>query len=324
MDIKVVKLLQTLPSKFNIECHLIGGAIRDTVINGKMETADYDFVISDKLIEILEFCSTQLKVKYHYESKYQTGKIKLTSSGYEIDFVQTRKEIYEKPGALPIVSIGNVEEDLLRRDFTINTLRVRVEDIHKIIAFDNTASRQYILDSLEGMKDLNKGYIRVLHKKSFIDDPTRLYRALRYAAKIGGRLEEETESLFKDALSIGALKTISYTRKLNEIRRCLEDDKSELIVNLMQKYSLLIESFQLQKNFTGTFDEVLNYVIVTKSSSFEKFKLLTAIFLLDESDKVFSAFNWSKRKIVMVNDLIDEVRNNRYSLDYIKSAFERL
>lgn len=323
MDNKVINTLQEIPNRFNVECYLVGGAIRDAIVKGKMETGDYDFVVSDKLIEILEFVGTELGVKYHYEPKYQTGKIKFADLNFEIDFVQTRKEIYEKPGALPKVLAGSAEEDLLRRDFTINTLRIRVADLKNVTSFDNDYSLHFVIDSLGGLADLKNGKIRVLHSKSFIDDPTRLYRALRYAAKINGKLEDDTEALFKDALRLGALKTISYARRLNEIKRCLEDVESTSIVNLIINYSLFRESFPLDQKFIDNFYVALRYLLTTQSNLLEKFKLMTAFFLIDENEKVFSAFTWSKKKINAVHGLIDQVKGNQYSLEAIKSAIER-
>jgi tRNA nucleotidyltransferase (CCA-adding enzyme) len=105
-----------------------------------------------------------------------------TSTPDTLDLISARSETYKSPAALPTVKRGSIADDLHRRDFTINALAVRVDGSH----FGE------LRDDLDGMEDLQKGIVRVLHPRSFIDDPTRMYRAVRYAGRYEFKIAEDT------------------------------------------------------------------------------------------------------------------------------------
>ena len=137
-----------------------------------------------------------------------------------VDIVSARRETYPRPGALPEVTLGaTVAEDLARRDFTVNTFAVRLADGHG--------------EAWPGaLEDLEARRLRVLHARSFEDDPTRLLRMARYAARLGFAIEEETEALAAAAIRGGALETVSGSRIGTEIRLALTEPQPAALVEL--------------------------------------------------------------------------------------------
>ena len=181
--------------------------------------------------------------------------------GFKLDFVCCRKEIYPRPAALPIVSKATIKEDLFRRDFTCNALALSLlpKEFFKVY------------DLYGALKDIKNKKVSVLHSKSFEDDPTRLYRALRFAARLNFKLSKETEKLFKDALAKNYISLLSPVRKTNEIIKFLEENKPSKIFNLIKKYkvqNLICPKFKAPKNIDKfkTLEERLALLILTQKA----------------------------------------------------------
>jgi tRNA nucleotidyltransferase (CCA-adding enzyme) len=143
------------------------------------------------------------------------GTVTLEADAVRVDLAMARAETYARPGALPRVRPASVEEDLARRDFTINALALALCG----------PERGRLLDAFGGWDDLRRGLVRVLHQRSFIDDATRILRAVRYAARLGFRLEAKTRALLLRDTS--CLDTISGTRLRQELLRLLAEERPE-------------------------------------------------------------------------------------------------
>ena len=122
-----------------------------------------------------------------------------------------RSEVYPNSGALPEVKLGDIHDDLKRRDFTINAMAISINEPY------------HLVDSEDGRSDLNAGTVRVLHNRSFIDDPTRLFRMFRYASRFDFDIDENTYIAAKSAISKQCLATISKERLTNEVLLMLEE-----------------------------------------------------------------------------------------------------
>jgi tRNA nucleotidyltransferase (CCA-adding enzyme) len=142
-----------------------------------------------------------------------------------VDIATARRETYAVPGALPDVEPASIEEDLARRDFTVNAMAMRLPEGE-------------ILDPHGGRADLEAGVIRVLHDRSFVDDPTRLLRALRYEARLGARLDPHSEELARAAIAGGALDTVSGKRIRDELLDLLGEPEAPAALERMRGLKL--------------------------------------------------------------------------------------
>ncbi len=190
---------------------LVGGVVRDLLL--ERTCLDIDLVLEGSAIKLAEgLCHGSLVLETHPAF----GTATLKSEGFSLDFVTARREKYAKPGALPLVEAGTISDDLSRRDFSINAMAIQLTG----------RERGRLLDPFGGRSDLEKRVIRVLHERSFIDDATRILRAVRYEQRLGFQMESKTESwLRRDA---PMLSTVSGDRIRHELDRTFEEEKPEL------------------------------------------------------------------------------------------------
>jgi tRNA nucleotidyltransferase (CCA-adding enzyme) len=140
-----------------------------------------------------------------------------------------RTETYERPAALPLVMPGSIRDDIFRRDFSINTLAVNL----------NPDRFGELIDLFHARNDIKKRLIRVLHEKSFIDDPTRIFRAVRFEKRFGFKIESITEKLIRDAICEGLIERLSGHRIASEIRLILKEKNPLLPVRRLDELGIL-------------------------------------------------------------------------------------
>jgi tRNA nucleotidyltransferase (CCA-adding enzyme) len=198
-----------------VPAYLVGGVVRDLLLG--RDVADLDVAIEGGAgaLEDLPGFSRER------EGLFLTGR--LERGGVKIDIAQTRAESYPAPGALPEVRPASIDEDLARRDFTVNAM-----------AFPLSGDRE-LLDAHGGLDDLRAGRLRILHERSFVDDPTRALRAARYAARFGFELEPETERLLREA----DVSTVSEDRTENELRRIASEDDPAAALRLIAEWGVM-------------------------------------------------------------------------------------
>ncbi len=238
MSIKLLKELGQKAAKHNLKIWAVGGFARDFVLH--KHTKDIDICVENNTAPLINYCQKTKSVKVQKFKNFGTARVTF-ENGFKLDFVCCRKEIYPKPAALPIVTKATIKEDLFRRDFTCNALALSL--------LPNEFFKIY--DLYGALKDIKNKQISVLHSKSFEDDPTRLYRALRFASRLNFKFSKETEKLFKTALQKNYILLLSPVRKTNEIIKFLEEEKPSKIFNLIKKYqaqNLICESFKIPKN----------------------------------------------------------------------------
>lgn len=191
--------------------YLVGGVVRDLLL--KRDTLDLDLVVEGDAINLAQKLAgiNQAKVTTHA----RFGTAKLQGDNMSIDVATARAESYARPGALPTVKPGTIRNDLARRDFTINAMAIELNPSH----FGR------LLDPHGGKHDLEHKLIRVLHQKSFIDDATRIWRALRYEQRLDFQIEPATLELLKR--DIAMLVTISGDRIRNELELTLKEELPE-------------------------------------------------------------------------------------------------
>ncbi len=190
--------------------YLVGGAVRDLLLGRPVE--DLDLVVVGDAEMMASIVAKRLSGQVVSRSQFSTARVKV--DGVSLDLVTARSERYSRPGALPQIAHGTIEEDLARRDFSINAMAVPL----------HLEAKSGLLDPFNGAEDLRRGLVRVLHDGSFADDATRIMRAIRYEQRLGFRLEERTESLLIDNLPM--LDTISGDRLLREVQRWLSEERA--------------------------------------------------------------------------------------------------
>lgn len=258
MSIKLLKELGQVAQKHNLKIWVVGGFARDFVLHKK--TKDIDICVEGNTTPLLAYCQKTKGASVQKFNNFGTARVTF-KDGFKLDFVCCRKEIYPRPAALPVVSKATIKEDLFRRDFTCNALALSLLP----------AEFFKVYDLYNSLKDIKNKKVAVLHAKSFEDDPTRLYRALRFAARLNFKLSKETESLFKTALVKNYIALLTPARKTNEIIKFLEEKHPSKIFNLIKKYkaqNLICPNFKTPKNIDKfkTLEERLALLILTQKA----------------------------------------------------------
>lgn len=183
---------------------LVGGAVRDACLQAPVR--DLDVVVEGDALAV----APQLGEVVERHERFRTAEVIV--DGARVNVASARTETYAEPGALPDVVLGaSIEDDLRRRDFTINAIAVGLAD-GRVVAVPGAR------------EDLDARRLRVLHERSFLDDPTRIYRLVRYALRLPAHADEATAALARAAVAGGALLTVSRDRIANELRLMLAED----------------------------------------------------------------------------------------------------
>ncbi|MBO7605687.1 MAG: CCA tRNA nucleotidyltransferase, partial [Elusimicrobiaceae bacterium] len=258
MSVKLLKELGQVAQKHSLKIWAVGGFARDFVLHKK--TKDIDICVENNTAPLINYCQKTKGASVQKFNNFGTARV-IFKDGFKLDFVCCRKEIYPRLASLPVVSKATIKEDLFRRDFTCNALALSLlpTEFYKIY------------DLYNSLKDIKNKKVAVLHIKSFADDPTRLYRALRFAARLNFKLSKETEKLFKTALVKNYIGLLTPARKTNEIIKFIEEKQPSKIFALIKKYkagNLICPNFKIPKNIDKfkTLEERLAFLILTQKT----------------------------------------------------------
>jgi tRNA nucleotidyltransferase (CCA-adding enzyme) len=183
---------------------LVGGVVRDLLL--KRENWDLDLTVEGDGIAFARLVAVRYRAGLVVFERFATARLTFPN-GIKMDIATTRRESYAQPAVLPLVQPASIEEDLFRRDFTVNTLAVQL----------NPQQFGRMLDPYGGQRDLRAHTLRVLHEGSFQDDPTRIFRAIRFEQRFGFRLEPTTLRLLAQAASTKLIQRLSGPRLQNEV-----------------------------------------------------------------------------------------------------------
>lgn len=204
--------------------YLVGGIVRDIFLG--RNSADIDIVLEGDCQEFAACVIPKFPVsKHRFTERFMTYNI-FTKTGTNIDIASFREERYEYPGALPSVIPSSIENDYRRRDFSINAMYISFDD------------KTELYDPLNAINDLKNKIIRIIHDKSFEDDPTRIFRAVKFAARYNFSFDENTEKLLLEAVEKNYLSTISNMRIKNEFYMLLSEKKFKTILKLFRDYKI--------------------------------------------------------------------------------------
>jgi tRNA nucleotidyltransferase (CCA-adding enzyme) len=202
--LSLLRALGNLADEGSVSLYLVGGVVRDLLL--KRENWDLDLTVEGDGIAFARLVADRYGAGLAVFERFATARL-VFPDGLKMDIATTRRESYAQPAILPTVQPASIEEDLSRRDFTINAIAVQL----------NPQQFGRLLDPYGGQRDLQAGTIRVLHAGSFQDDPTRIFRAIRFEQRFGFRLERTTVRLIAQAASTNLIQQLSGPRLQNEI-----------------------------------------------------------------------------------------------------------
>ena len=206
--------------------YAVGGFVRDLLM--RVENFDIDIVVEGDGIRLAETFESKFPCRIRTHRKFGTAII-LFTDGLKIDIATARLEVYDFPAALPTVERGSIKLDLYRRDFTINTLALQL----------NPKAFGELIDFFGGVKDIKEKVIRVLHNLSFVEDPTRVFRAIRFEQRLGFQISKHTQNLMRNAVRMGFLDRLSGGRVLSELILIFQEENPASALKGMGDFDLL-------------------------------------------------------------------------------------
>ena len=229
LDKKVMGLFECITKMADgdhCSVYVVGGFVRDLLLG--IPNLDVDIVVEGDGIDFARKLAAELKGRVKTHAKFGTSVI-ILEDGFRVDVATARMEFYKHPAALPTVERSSVKADLFRRDFTVNSLAIQLtgKDAFKL------------MDYFNGEKDLKDKMIRVLHNLSFIEDPCRIFRAIRFEQRHGFQIGKQTEAFMKTAVKKRLVDKLSGSRFLNELFLILKEDQPVPCIRRMMEFSLL-------------------------------------------------------------------------------------
>ncbi len=214
--------------RLGLEAYLVGGVVRDLLLK-KPFSKDCDLLFAGgNVAPLAETLAARWKLRHSQYPAFGTHTL-LSRDGFHMDIITARSETYAKPAALPAVKRGALSDDLKRRDFTVNAMAVAL----------SAKKRGTLIDLHGGLTDLQKKKIRILHDKSFSDDPTRIFRAARYAGRFGFSIEPGTQKYMDDALRRKLIQELSADRVRTEIEKLLAEESPADALALLHRWKAL-------------------------------------------------------------------------------------
>ena len=199
-----------LADKGDVSVYAVGGFVRDILLD--TPNTDLDLVVEGDGIAYARRLARHMGGRVRAHPKFQTAVVVLPG-GQHIDVATARLEYYEYPAALPTVELSSIKMDLFRRDFTINALAVQL----------NKGQFGRLVDFFGAQRDIKNKVVRVLHSLSFVEDPTRILRAVRFAERYSFKIGGQTERLIKNALDLGMISKLSGSRLFHEMCLIFEE-----------------------------------------------------------------------------------------------------
>ncbi|MFZ0449213.1 MAG: CBS domain-containing protein [Desulfatiglandaceae bacterium] len=248
--IEILKNIGKVADSLGYNSFLVGGLVRDVLL--KRDNLDVDIVIEGDGIKFAQAFSRQFGPRVRSHKKFGTA-VMIFPDGFKVDIATARMEYYETPAAAPIVETSSLKLDLYRRDFTINTLAVKL----------NRRDYGTLLDFFGGQKDIKERVLRVLHNLSFVEDPTRILRAVRFEQRFGFKIGKLTLALIKNAIKINCFKDLSGHRLFTELKLVLKEDNPFKAIERMDQLALfevIHPDIRLTDDVRHVFEEIRRVV----------------------------------------------------------------
>ncbi len=223
---EALKLVGEVADETGFPVYLVGGIVRDLFL--RVPNFDIDIVVEGDGITFAGLLAGRTGGKLRTHQKFGTAVVKLPN-GLKIDIATARLEYYESPAALPTVELSSIKKDLYRRDFTINTLAVRLQ------------KKRFgeLIDFFGGLRDIKEKTIRVLHNLSFVEDPTRVLRAVRFEQRFDFTISRHTQNMIKTAVAMRLFDRLTGERFYTELALMFAEEEPLKGVKRMKELDLL-------------------------------------------------------------------------------------
>ncbi len=278
------------------EVYLVGGSLRDAIL--KISPNEIDIAIKGNFDLFTEKLDENPNIKIAQKTEFGTAKVIYKNK--EIDIANTRTEAYLPKGSLPKINELSVEieKDLHRRDFTINSMAYNL----------NNSKNNQVIDPNNGLSDLKNKLIRSIHNDSFSDDPTRIFRAIKYSTRLNFNIEEQTLKELKSSSKL--IKNLTSSRILNEIKKSLDEPNPNDLINNLIKFNLFNYVFNV-KNINVNFNKVPNEI-----SNYD-YLILYFTYIKEEGlSEYLNKFDNSKALKLKV----EQIKNIRSAINYISNS----
>ncbi len=226
---KIMDLIQSIIAAGDatgVSVFVVGGFVRDLLLG--IENLDLDVVVEGDGIQFAQALKGKLGGRVRSHQKFVTA-VLILEDGFKIDIASARMEYYERPAALPTVRMSSIKSDLFRRDFSFNSLAIQL----------NGADAYKLIDYFNGQRDLKNKAVRVLHNLSFIEDPCRAFRAVRFEQRFQFTIGKQTEAFLKNAVQKGLIHQLSGSRLMNEFTLLLKETRPAHCLLRMKDLGLL-------------------------------------------------------------------------------------
>jgi len=222
---EILKLAGIVADDLGIKAYIVGGSVRD-LLRGEANL-DIDIVVEGDGIAFAHALGKKLNA--HVQSHKRFGTAVVMTGEFKFDIATSRTEYYESPAALPRVETSSIKKDLYRRDFTVNTMAIKL----------NPDSFGHLFDFFGGQRDIKEKTIRILHNLSFIEDPTRAFRAIRFSERFGFKISKHTIDLIKTAVRINLFDKLSGTRMYDELNLLFLETEPISAIKRLEELGLL-------------------------------------------------------------------------------------
>jgi tRNA nucleotidyltransferase (CCA-adding enzyme) len=228
LDDQIMDLLKSIGAagdELGLNLYVVGGFVRDLLLHRKVD--DIDIVVEGDGIAFARHVGKKLNCRVNTHKKFGTAVI-IFSDHMKVDVASARLEYYDFPAALPIVEKSSIKRDLARRDFTINTLALSL----------NAETFGTMIDYFGASRDLKDKTIRTIHNLSFVEDPTRIFRAIKFANRFGFEIGKVTANLIRNAIKVDCFKNLSGLRVLSELKQIFSEENPIPAIRTMTEYGL--------------------------------------------------------------------------------------
>jgi len=305
---RAIDAINAIAAEKDLRPYLVGGPVRDLLLD--RHAIDIDVTLEEGSSTLARALAKQIEGRVRSHPQFLTYKV--TAEGFpEIDIATARKERYRSPGALPAVSAGKLKDDLHRRDFSVNALALDL--------LDGT-----LHDPSNGEADIREKLIRVLHDQSFVDDPTRIFRAVRLATRLGFTIESNTAALMREAIESEALKTVSRERVWRELFLAMDEHEAPAVLAALHQQGALDVLFGPRRvsDLEKTLERVRERI--ERDPNLDRYVIYTGLMLRGDASPIdFEGGGFSQKRARVVVEIANELPRFNEALDRVISERQR-